>query len=62
MAAADVLLRPIEEHSVLFLALTAASSAVVGGIATFLFDRVLGPKLEARRTAAATLRRLRYPH
>ena len=57
----EFLLAPLEEHSLLWLALTLFASAVLGGLATFFFDRVLGARLEARRSAAAALWRLRYP-
>ena len=55
------LLDSIEEHSVLWLVLSATVGAVIGALLKFVFESVAVTRFQQGRAARASMRRYRYP-
>jgi hypothetical protein len=57
----DWLLNSFEEHSVIWILISAGVGGIIGALVKFVFEQVLGPKYERKRSAKAALRKYSYP-
>lgn len=57
----DILLRSIEEHSLLWVVVSAGFGGVVGALIKFVFETVIALRYQHRVSARKMLRRYRYP-
>jgi hypothetical protein len=57
----NVLIRSFEEHSLIWILISAGVGGLIGALVKFAFEEVLGPKLRTARTAKASLRMYTYP-
>lgn len=56
-----VLLQVFEENSVIWVIISAGLGGFIGALINFIFQQVLTPQLENRRSAKKALRKYRYP-
>ena len=57
----DALLRSFEEHSIIWIIISAGIGGLLGALIKFVFEQVLGPRLRSVRAAKVALRRYTYP-
>jgi hypothetical protein len=57
----DLIIRSIQEHTVLWVLISAGLGGIIGALIKFVFETVVALKYEQRVTARKMLRRYRYP-
>lgn len=57
----DTLLKSFQEHSIIWILISAGIGGLVGALLKFVFEQVIGPKYQSATTAKVALRKYSYP-
>ena len=57
----DALFRSFEEHSLIWILISAGVGGFIGALIKFIFEQVLGPRLQTMRSSRASIRKYTYP-
>jgi hypothetical protein len=57
----ETILRSFEEHSIIWILISAGIGGLIGALIKFVFEQVLGPRLQSARAARVALRKYSYP-
>lgn len=57
----EILLNSFQEHSIIWILISAGGGGLIGATINFLFSEILAPRLRRQRESKAALRRFKHP-